>query len=196
VTLTGIPDGARVTVDANEVTLPAPDEPLLLDLGTRTLRVERAGFAPFERVLELAGGSSLEVAVTLVEAPPPSEAAPARLSVTSSGARDVIAIDGKVVGSGHFQGSLAAGEHRVHVTAEGKKPFDARIELSPGGQRSMEIALEDERKMPLWPWIAGGAALALGAAVGGYFLLRPDNSADEVPVGKLGTVQLKLGGAR
>jgi hypothetical protein len=191
--LTEVPAGARVLVDGSEVPAPGPGDPILLDLGTRTLRVERPGFVPFERVLEITGGAPLEVPVTLAQAPATEKVDSGDLTITSSGTRDIIAIDGKVVGSGRFRGQVAAGKHRVQVTAEGKRPFETQIELLSGGQRTMQIALEDERKPKLWPWIAGGAALAVGAVVGGYFALRSDDTPDSVPVGKLGTVQVKFG---
>jgi hypothetical protein len=114
-----------------------------------------------------------------------------KLSVATTGARDVISIDGKVVGNGRWQGTLPQGAHVIRVTAPGKKAYETHLDLAAGSSWSLQVALEDERKgLPLWAWIAGGAAVAAGAGVGGYFLLKPDDPGRETPRGKLGTVIL------
>jgi hypothetical protein len=48
------------------------------------------------------------------------------------------------------------------------------------------------RRLAVWPWIAGGVAVAGAAAVLVYVLLRPDPQAG--PEGGLGTVRVALGG--
>ena len=193
VTLKGAPDGATLLVDGTQVGQLPLAEPLLLDLGTRTVRVEQPGFEPSESKLEVAGGGELEVTVSLKPLAVAS-AAPARLSVVSSGQRDIVTIDGKVVGSQHWEGLVAIGEHTVRVTAAGKKPYESHVQLLAGSTRGLQITLEDEnRASNVWLWVAGGAAVAAGAAVGGYFLLKPRDSSGAHPEGKLATVYLPLG---
>ncbi|MEO6599545.1 MAG: hypothetical protein ABIQ16_06705, partial [Polyangiaceae bacterium] len=69
-------------------------------------------------------------------------------------------------------------------------------DLLPGGSRTLQVALVDEgSNRPLWPWLAGGAVLAAGAAVGAYFLFKPDDTPGSQPSGRLGNVQLPLGAA-
>jgi hypothetical protein len=194
--LTGVPDGATVFLDGTEVGQAPLSEPLFVDLGPRLLRVEQPGFEPNETKLDVAGGGELEVKVTLTPLTVASVTAP-RLSIVSSGANDILAIDGKVVGSRRWEGPLTAGEHTVRVTAAHKKAYEARVQLTPGSTRTLEVTLEDEKHaMPIWPWVAGGAALVAGAAVGGYFLLKPQDSGGGHPQGSLATVYLSLGRAR
>ena len=196
VKLSDAPEGATVFVDGEQVGQTPLTEPLTLDLGTRTLRVEQPGFEPFEKKIEIAGGGELEVPVVLTLAPVVS-VAPAVLSIQSSGERDIIAIDGKVVGSQRWQGALAVGEHSVRVTAPGKKTYESHVQLLAGSTRSLQIALESEATgSTVWIWVAGGAAVAAGAVVGGYFLFKPDASPGAHPEGKLTTVYLPLGGGR
>lgn len=196
VKLSGAPDGANVFVDGSQVGQAPLTEPLLLDLGTRTVRVEQPGFEPFEKKVEIAGGGELEVAVTLTPVAVVIVAPPV-LSVQTSGTRDIIAIDGKVVGSQRWQGAVAVGEHSVRVTAPGKKPYESHIQLLAGSTRSLQVALEDEANgSTVWYWVAGGAAVAAGAVVGGYFLFKPQDAPGTHPEGKLTTVYLPLGGAR
>ncbi len=194
--LNGVPDGAAVLVDGTEVGRGPLTEPLLVDLGARTLRVEQSGFEPNEQKLEVAGGGELELTVTLKPVPVESSV-PARLSVVSSGTQDIIAIDGKVLGSQRWQGPVAIGEHTVRVTAAHKKPYESHVQLLAGSTRSLQITLEDESHgSSAWPWVAGGAALAVGAVVGGYFLFKPQDTPGAHPEGKLSTLYLSLGAAR
>jgi len=192
VELKGAPAGATVLVDGSRAGQVPLGEPLLLDLGTRTLRVEQPGFEPSESTLEVAGGGELEVTVTLKRSAVVGPA-PARLSVESSGATDIVALDGKVMGSQHWEGPVTIGEHTVRVTGAHKKPYESRVQLLPGSTRSLQITLEDEaHRSNLWFWVAGGAAVAAGAVVGGYFLFKEGSH----PEGKLATLYLSLGSAR
>jgi hypothetical protein len=194
--INGLPEGATVFVDGTPAGQAPLSEPLLVDLGERNVRVEQPGFEPSDNRLEVAGGGELMLTVTLKPVSVVSVAAP-RLSVQTSGARDIVAIDGKVVGSQHWEGTLSVGEHTVRVTADHKKPYETRLQLPAGSSRSLQITLEDESHgANIWPWIAGGAAVVAGAAVGGYFLLRPSQESTGATFeGKLATLHLKLGGA-
>lgn len=185
-TLAGVPAGARVTVDGLSAGTAPFRGPLPIDLGRRRVRVELEGFEPFERQIDVPGATPITLPVELVKLRNTST-----LSVASTGARDVISVDGKVVASGHWQGTLPQGPHAVRVTAPGKKPYEAQLELLANSSKSLQVALEDERKgVPLWAWVAGGAAVAAGAGIGGYFLFRADERERETPRGQLGTVIL------
>lgn len=194
VELTGAPQGATVLVDGVAVGQTPLKEPLLLDLGLRTLRLELAGYLPFEKTIDVPGKESLQVPVVLTPAPPAPIVAPAtlpRLSVTSSGERDVVAIDGKVMGSHHWEGTLSVGEHTVRVTAPHKKTYQLQLQLAAGSARSLQVTLEDEKQgSTVWYWVAGGATVAAGAIVGGYFLFKPKDEPGAHPSGTLTTIFL------
>lgn len=192
VALSGVPDGATVSVDGvNKGQSPLPS-PLVLDLGAHHVRVEAEGFAPFETKVEVVGSTDLEVAVELKElpppAPPPTAVVPGRLIVTTTGERDTVSIDGKVVGAHRWNGELAPGKHTLRVTGQDKKPYEAQVDLAPGGSKTLHVELESERNTT-WYWVAGGAAVAAGV-VGGFFLFRPDDSPGSHPTGSLSTVYL------
>jgi hypothetical protein len=157
--------------------------------------VELSGYEPFEKSVDVPGNNAFEVAVTLQQASAPTPSAP-RLSVSSAGEKDIIAVDGKVLGSGHWEGTVAAGEHTVRVTAPHKKNYESHVQLAPGSSRSVQVTLEDEAASGsgVWYWVAGGAVVVAGAAVGGYFLLKPKDESGAHPEGTLTTVFLPLGG--
>jgi hypothetical protein len=117
-----------------------------------------------------------------------------RLVVTASGEQDTVTIDGKVVGSRHWEGQLPNGEHVVRVAAPGKKTYEVRVQLAPGATRRLDVSLENQSKgSGPWLWIAGGAAVVAGAAVGGYFLFRPDEKPGSHPEGSVATIYLPFG---
>ena len=146
-----------------------------LNLGKHKITVSKTGFLPAEQTVDVAGGSDTPVTVTL-RAPP--ESRPPHLIVASEDAATVV-IDGKEAAHGRFDGPLAAGVHDVSVTESGKVPYKAQLDLHEGETRTVDVTLEDEKHGgSAWPWILGGVAVAAGAAVGGYFLLKP---ADQSP---------------
>lgn len=189
-TLEKMPPGSRVSIDGVSVGTAPLQGPVPVDLGRHRVRVERDGFEPFERQLEVPGATPVSLEVVL--APTSTNGT---LDVRSQGPQDIISIDGKAVGSGQWQGSLTAGEHVVRVTSSGKKPYESRVQLSAKGSRSLQVVLEDEKKGAVWPWlVAGGAAVVVGASIGGYFLLKPKDQPGKAPEGALGTIHLPLFG--
>jgi hypothetical protein len=144
------------------------------------------------RVLDIAGNDEQSVVATLVVKPHVGHLVVAAESNTT------IAIDDTPVGTGRFDKSLAAGTHEVRVTSPGKIPFQSEVELHDGETRTLEVSLSSEAHggAPLWPWIAGGVALAAGAAIGGYFLFKPADRTDPVPVAPNGNVGFMSFGIR
>ncbi len=183
VKLTVTQAGASVAVDgAVAGTTPLADA-LVVDLGPHVLTVRKAGFEPFEQKLDVAGSNETAVAVTLEV-----QRQVAQLVVSSEEGATVV-VDNQVSGKGRFDGQLSPGVHEVRVTEPGKVTYRAQVELHLGETRTVDVTLESDKHGPVWPWILGGVA-AVGAAVGGYFLLKPQDQTEPVPPGKFGAVQL------
>lgn len=171
------PEGARVLIDGVQAATAPLAKPLRVDMGKRQLRVEKAGFVPYATELELAGGKSVELKVALA-----AEVHEGTLRVVADPSA-VISVDGHVVGTATWSGTLPSGAHAVHVSATGKQPYHTEVVIKDGDTSALHIALQDEQKNlllrdrgssnTLW-WVVGGVALA-GAGVGTYFLLRPDD---------------------
>jgi PEGA domain len=183
--------GARVLVDGDSVgTTPLP-QPLSLDLGKHTLAVTKDGFDSYEQPIDAPGGGSSTLAVTLV-----AHKHIGQLVVSSDEGATVI-VDDKVAGKGHFEGQLAPGAHEIRVTESGKAPYTATVDLREGETRTLEVSLQSaEHHAPIWPWIVGGVVVAAGAAVGGYFLLKPSDTTGPAPEGALGHVSFDLSRSR
>ena len=109
----------------------------------------------------------MEVAVTLAP-----EVHLAHL-VVATDAQATIVIDNAVTSKGRFDGQVSPGAHEVRVTELGKTPYKADIDVRDGETRTLQVTLSDEAKKAIWGWIIGGAVVATGAVVGGYFLLKP-----------------------
>jgi hypothetical protein len=184
-------DGATVAVDGQTIGITPLPEAIVVDLGERKLAVSKPGFKPFERTVVVQGGSEVPVAVTLSPAPHVGQL------VVIAGDDTNIVVDGQAIAKGRFDGELMSGTHDLQITAPGKVTYRAQLELHDGEARTIQVSLESERHgAAIWPWIAGGAAVAVGAAVGGYFLFR---SPQEVPAplsATLGTVRFTSLGPR
>jgi hypothetical protein len=165
-TLTVRDSGATVLLDGEPVGTTPLANGLLVDLGQHKLVLSKEGFETLERSVEVAGGSEATLAIALNP-----RVLPARLSV-SAGRDATVVVDGKDIARERFEGELPPGTHDVRVTAPGKMTYRREVLLRDGETRSLQVTLRDEHRGALWPWVLGGAAVATGGAVAGYFLLR------------------------
>jgi hypothetical protein len=169
--------GAKITLDGESVGNSPLATPLVIDLGKHTLSAEAPGFEVGTKSIEIAGGTETSVALVLVP-----EVKTGQLVVAAEPSSTIL-IDGNVAAQERFDGKLPAGAHEVRVTAQGKVPYKAEIDLREKETRTLQVTLLNEGHGTLWPWIAGGVVLAAGAAVGGYFLFKPKDETIPVPTG-------------
>jgi hypothetical protein len=166
--------GASVFVDDRLAGTTPLSDALFVDLGTRRIRVSKAGFQDQVITQEFAGGSELTLYLTLPAAP-----RDARITIASD-APSAIYIDGHVVGHGRWEGPVVAGEHTLRVSAAGMVPYEKEIVVQAGQPRALYVQLEkDERGgLPTWAWLGMGVVAAGGLATGAYFLLKPSKEPD------------------
>jgi hypothetical protein len=174
------PPGATVTVDGQPAGTAPLEGPLLLDLGAHVLVVQKADFDPITKAVDIKGGTSSSLSIVLVQ-----KVHTAHL-VVSSEAGATIVIDGQAASGERFDGPVTPGSHDVRVSAPGRLAYRVSIDLRDGETRMLDVSLHPEAHAPVWPWIVGGAVLAAGAAVGGYFLFKPHDETSPVPDGSFG----------
>ena len=174
--------GATVVLDGETAGTTPLASPLTVDLGKHLVIVRKAGFAPVEQTVETPGGAPTAVVVTLAP-----QGHVGHIIVTASDSATIL-VDAAVAGKGGFDSTLPSGMHEVRVTEAGKVPYKTDVELHDGETRTMQVTLESEHGAAIWPWIVGGVVVAAGAAVGGYFLLKPQDQTVPVPPGALGSV--------
>ncbi len=178
--------GATVAVDGETVGTTPLDEGLTLNLGKHKIAVSKTGFQSAEQTVDVPGGSEKPLAIALLVRP---ETLPAHLIVASDDSATVL-IDGKEAARGRFHGPLAAGVHEVSVTESGKVPYKAQVDLQNGETRSVDVTLADDKHAgAAWPWIVGSVVVAAGAALGGYFLLKPADQPEPGRTGSYATVR-------
>jgi hypothetical protein len=187
--------GVQVSVDGGPAT-PGTGTAVAMDPGAHTVRVDVPGQSPvLKSVVVLEGEKEKRVSILVGSAAP--EAPGRGRLVVSTDAAATVTIDGQILAHGRFDGALAAGPHAVQVNEAGKMPFKSQVEVREGETRTLSIELEDEKRgTAVWPWLVGGAVVAAGAAVGGYFLFRPHDQTLPVPPGRVASVQLALGTGR
>jgi PEGA domain len=182
---------ATVAADGETVGATPLEDRVALNPGKHTLTVTKAGFQPWEQTVHAAAGAATELTVRLIPERESHARQVQRLIVVSDEAATVVVDDGKGVAVGRFDGALEPGAHALRVTEPGKVAYKVQIDLKEGETRRISVTLANERAAaPVWPWIAGGAALATGLALGGYFVFRPQGESPSPPVGTLGVVHL------
>lgn len=177
--------GADVFVDGERAGKTPLRHPLVIDMGTRRIRVAKHGYRERTEILRLAGGSPAELDIHLVRAS-------GRLQIAAA-AEDEIMVDGRKRGVGRWTGKLPVGDHVVEV--RGSDGASRRRKVSLEDRETERVELEDAEQaedsgVPLWLWIGGSVALTAGAvAVTSYFVLRPD-APPEPSTGTLGRFEL------
>jgi hypothetical protein len=162
--------GAAVTIDGESVgTTPLPG-PVLVDVGTRSIRVTKKGFKERTESLLVGGGGEVALAIRLEK-----EIHRGRL-IVEAGPEDMIYLDGKAVGRGTFDGSVPSGGHTLRVTSPGMTSHQSEVLIQDDKMRRIPVTLEKQSDSSKWLWVAGGAALLIGAAVGGALLFQPPDN--------------------
>jgi hypothetical protein len=179
------PEGASLAIDGEPAPVAQGRFTRLLEVGVHEVFAELAGHEPQRERVSVEGPAAFTRQLTL---------APivrlARLVVDAPDDARVF-VDDRPEVRGRFEGELPAGTHRVRVEASGREPYAAVVDLAAGASKAMTVTLSPVASGPWWPWALGGAAFACGAALGGYFLLKPDPVQESQLPGTLGTVYLR-----
>ncbi|HRI72731.1 MAG TPA: PEGA domain-containing protein, partial [Polyangium sp.] len=136
----GVQAGATVTIDSKPVGTTPLKGPVHVPVGTRVVRILKAGFETFEKRVEAAGGKEVTVRAVLA----PLELS-GWLSVDEASGYSVdVVLDGTVVGKTPWRGLIATGEHLVVLRGDkrqGTQP--ARIEVRQSQVTNMLVIAED-----------------------------------------------------
>jgi hypothetical protein len=103
-----------------------------------------------------------------------------KVRVRASEADAIIVLDGKVVGSGSWEGVLPSGGHQLVVRKRGYQTYASDLALSDDQVRSVTVPLAREERGAAWVWwTVGSVAVVAGGAVATYFVAKP---AERAPV--------------
>lgn len=173
----GLPPGTEA------IKTPGGQFTLLVDPGDHLFAVSRAGFANavVQRHLDPGGRPALKLDL---------QSLPAEIRVASNRAGAVVTIDDLDSGIAPIQVTRPAGIYHVAVRKSGYVPYVTTVRVNAGEKPTLQADLVLE-KPPIyksfWFWSAAAVVVA-GAAVGTYFLTRPDPERPTPDGGGLGWV--------
>jgi hypothetical protein len=191
--LTASEAGADVYVDDEKLgTTPLgtspTSEPIMVDVGKRRIRLVKPGFKDVTMTTDVVGGGELRLDFALEK-----EIHRGRLEVKAAGKEDIISLDGKAVGRETWEGSVPSGGHTLKVSAPGMAAYQSEVVIQDDKLRRVDVQLFPQARTDTTRtvlWIVGGAALAAGTAVGGFFLFKPRTTAPVTGTLAPGSTQL------
>lgn len=181
VTFKIVPDGATIMVDEQPVGVSPLPGPVQIEMGQHKLKVSKPGFQDFSAAQSFTGGAATSVEISLQ-----AVVHEGKLRIIA-GPGDVIRVDGKVVGTGEWEGTLPSGAHSVAVSGEGKRPYQSEAVVQDNQGSTLRVALDPESSGGgggdlTWLWVAGGAVAAAGLGVGAYFMFKPEDEGPPAPI--------------
>jgi hypothetical protein len=141
-----------------------------LPTGTHQIWLERPGYQPEERTIEVGLGEQVAVDVPL------TRVTFGRLRVVANVPTATVFVDGERAGSIPYEGELPAGEHEVRVSASGMKDWVEDVEVQRGQLTPIRVRL--------LPSVSRGAAwatltVAAASAGGGLALAILANNLED-----------------
>jgi hypothetical protein len=189
-----IEDIDRIVVKANVVMRPA-DATLLvdgspslagkmvLDPGSHVFSLSRSGFTNAVVTRTLEPGTSPEIVLDL-------QSLPATLRIAADRKGSVVQVDAVDVGIVPVELTRPAGTYSITVRKPGYVTYESKVKVGPGDNPAIQASLPAETTpvtKKWWFW-TGAVLLVAGAAVGTYFLTRPDPERPAPDGGALGWV--------
>lgn len=131
--------GAEITVDGETVGTSPLAAPVVLDIGTRHVRVSKEGFRTWEQELTVGGSASTALDVRL-------DRAMGHVDVHVPAGAEV-AVDEHEAGRGpRVPLDLPAGVHALRVTAPEMRPLVTDVVVEDGKSRTLDLTLEPEAR--------------------------------------------------
>lgn len=177
------PADAILLVDGSSVTTKNGRVALVLDPGTHAFNVSRTGFTNAVVNQTFAPASSPEVVLDL-------QSLPATLRIAADRDGSVVAVDQLDVGVAPVRLTRPAGTYSVIVRKPGFVTYQSKVKVGPGEAPTILATLPEETTpvtKKVWFWSVA-AVVVTGAAVGTYFLTRPDPERPAPSGGALGWV--------
>jgi PEGA domain len=165
------PLGATVFVDGVDMG-PAPFKGQL-PVGRHTIEARAEGFVTARQTSLVRWNQPVRLMFSLSR-----QRHEGKVRVQASEADAIILVDGRVVGSGSWEGVLPSGGHQLVVRKAGYQTYTSDLALSDDQVRTMTVPLAREQRGASWVWwTLGSVAVVAGGAVATYFVTKPTESA-------------------
>jgi len=128
--------GAEVYVEDELVgTSPLPGT-VDVDLGSRKVRVKKAGFKEETTTIAVGGDKPVTVEVKIVV-----EVHEGKLTVKAPEGASIV-LDGQSKGTTTWTGMVSGGGHTLRVSAAGRTTYQAEVSVQEGGERTIDVVLD------------------------------------------------------
>jgi hypothetical protein len=176
ITVTGAP-AATILMDGTDMG-PAPFKGAV-PVGRHTFTAHAFGYVDANQTSDVGYKDQITIVLNMT-----TERHEGRVRIDANPSGSIIEIDGKPVGSTHWEGTLPTGGHQLIVKKAGYEPFSQEISLKDDQVREVRATLlEAQRKDWVW-WTIGTLAVIGGGAVVSYFVFKPAE-----PTPYVGTLQ-------
>jgi hypothetical protein len=172
VAVSGAP-GATVMIDGIDM----GQAPFKGDLvaGRHTFEARAPGFVTARQTTDVVYKEPLNIALDLS-----AERHEGHVRIEATPTSAMIEVDGKIVGSGTWDGPLPTGGHQLIVKKPGYVPYTTEISLNDDQSREVKATLLEEKGGTNWiAWTIGTVVVVAGGTIAGYFLFKP---VDQQPV--------------
>lgn len=171
--------GARVVL--RSVVLAHVGGPIRVNAGKAKLEVTAEGYDAYEKELDLRGGESVTVDVTL--APHVVDGT----LIISADPVATLAIDGKPFGSTPVEAKLPSGSHTLTLSRPGYDTRTSTVVLATGERKQLSLTLEREAGIASrwWFWTGVGAVVVGGTALTIGMLTSRDAGRGDIDPGRV-----------
>jgi hypothetical protein len=194
ISVTG-PQSADVLVDGRVVGQASPGKPyqgqVAVSPEPHKFSVQAPGFVSTSQPAVVREGEKLKLDMQLSR-----EQEMGKLVVETRPADATIEIDGKTVGSSHWDGPVSASTHQVVVKKQGYYTTSYDVEVPKGGERRITATLNEDRNTSFVPWLIGTIVIVGAGATVSYFVFKPKDQEPvngSLPPYALGTPALRFG---
>jgi hypothetical protein len=175
IAISGAPN-ATISMDGTDMG-PAPFKGNV-PAGRHTFEAKQFGYTTASQTVDVSYQGIISVTLAMS-----TERHEARVTIDANPPGAAIEIDGTIVGSSHWEGTLKTGGHQLVVRKPGYDPFSQEIALQDDQVRTVQATLlESARKDWIW-WTVGTLAVVGAGTVASFFVFK---AADSTPfVGSL-----------
>jgi hypothetical protein len=174
VTLTGVPDGATISLDGREIAKAPLPKPLAIAAGTHTIDVAADGYEPAKKQFMVAAKVPATIKIDMKAIPKTG-----KVRISSSVPHASVLIDGKEQDATKSI-ELGIGGHTLEVSAPGYETHREELTIAGGQDREIPVTLEKVKVVEADHWYTKWyfwtpIAVVAAGGVGFYAMTRHDD---------------------
>jgi hypothetical protein len=176
VRLTGLPDGAQVTIDGENAGTAPFANPIAVGTGRHTIAAHLDGYRDAQETVLIAGGQDRDVALAM-RSMAEATASTTTLTVRGAPAGAAIDVDGRAAAA-ETAVPVSAGEHIIRVRVNGDAPIYSRITVQAGTSRVATVHVGTGHMTPVPFAAAAGLTIVSGGLMAVFGALTQSTHAE------------------